>query len=80
MPRYHFNIIDGEHLVPDQEGQELADLEAARFEARCSARDLAIQEIKAGVPIDGRKIEITDENGDPLESIMVHDVVLDLGN
>lgn len=80
MPRYHFNIIDGENLIPDAEGQDLPNLEAARFEARCSARDLAIQEMKAGIPIDGRKIEIADENGKPLESIMVRDVILDSGN
>ena len=32
MPRYHFNIRDGEDL-PDVEGSELADIQAARVTA-----------------------------------------------
>lgn len=76
MQRYYFNLIDGEHLIPDGEGQELPDMEAALFEARCSARILAIQELEADKESDGRKIEITDESGRPLESIMVRGVLM----
>ena len=36
--RFHFNLHDAEELIPDGEGSELADLEAARAEARATAR------------------------------------------
>ena len=71
MPQFYFHIIDGDTLIPDAEGQELPDLEAAQLEARSSARDLAIQELKVGSGIGDRKIEIADENGKPLESIRI---------
>jgi uncharacterized protein DUF6894 len=38
MPRYFFDIRDGEELIPDEEGMELPDLDAAFREA---ARSLA---------------------------------------
>jgi hypothetical protein len=38
MPRYFFDIRDGEELVSDEEGMELPDLDAAFREA---ARSLA---------------------------------------
>jgi hypothetical protein len=38
MSRYYFDIRDGEELIPDEEGMELPDLDAAFREA---ARSLA---------------------------------------
>jgi len=40
VPRYYFHIRDGDTLVFDDDGCELADLEAIRNEALQSARDL----------------------------------------
>ena len=40
MPRYYFHIRDGDTLVFDDEGCELADWEAIKNEALRSARDL----------------------------------------
>lgn len=78
MPRYHFNIRDGEQLIPDEEGMMCEDLEAARFEARASARDLLAQEIRHGIEPDGRAIEIT-ERGQIVETIALRDVMYDYG-
>jgi hypothetical protein len=44
MPRYYFHIHDGKTLILDDEGCELADLEATRAEAIKSARDLLRQD------------------------------------
>jgi hypothetical protein len=35
--RYHFNIVDGETTIPDEEGEKLSGLRAALVEARLSA-------------------------------------------
>lgn len=75
VPRYFFNVRQGDSVIPDREGSELSDLATAEFEARLTARDLALQYIKAGCPVDGREIEILDERGTVLETIEVRSVV-----
>ena len=40
MPTYYFHIRDGDTVVLDDDGCELADFEAIRNEALRSARDL----------------------------------------
>ncbi len=75
MPRYYFHIRDGENRVEDEEGTEVPDLEAAKSEARASARDLAIDEIRNERPVDGRVIEVADDQGKMLLTIAIRDVV-----
>jgi len=41
MPRYFFNLNDGQKIVPDLEGTELADEDAARVHAAQVVRELA---------------------------------------
>ncbi len=41
MPRYFFNLYDGRKLVPDAEGTELPDDQAARSHAFRVMRELA---------------------------------------
>jgi hypothetical protein len=69
MPRYFFHIRQGEDLIPDYEGAEFEDLEAARVEAAHSCRDLAAQEIRDGGPVTFCKIEIWDECGRQLATV-----------
>jgi hypothetical protein len=40
MARFSFHIRDGGNVIADEEGLGLADLEAVKFEAEASARDL----------------------------------------
>jgi hypothetical protein len=40
MPRYYFDLLDGNDLYPDDEGLELPSIEAARQEAAHSLADL----------------------------------------
>ncbi len=73
--RYFFHIREGGRLIPDDEGDELADPIDASFEARMIARDMVMENLRAGRELDGRKIEITDANGKIIETMRVRDVV-----
>jgi hypothetical protein len=73
--RYFFNVRDGEELVCDKEGSELPNLEAARQEARMSARDFAVDDLRAGHPVAARQIEITDSAGHMLETMQTRAVL-----
>jgi hypothetical protein len=75
MPIYYFNIRAGEDLIRDEEGTDLPDIETAISEARQSARDLAIEELRNGQKVDGRCIEIVDSEGKKVAVVAVRDVV-----
>ena len=75
MPRFYFAVRDGSETVPDPEGSELADLDAALFEARLTARDLLLNRLKTCEVIDGQEIEISDESGKVLRILKVRDVL-----
>ena len=79
MPHFHFNIRDGERVITDEEGMHCEDIDAARFEARASARDLLAQQIRAGQCPDGRTIEITEPDGKVIERVALHDVLYGYG-
>ena len=48
MPRFYFDLDNGDGLVRDQEGIELGDATEARDVAVRSARDVAASEIREG--------------------------------
>jgi hypothetical protein len=51
-------------LLQDPDGQELADLAAARQEAAAAARDLMAESLRAGRPLGlDRAMVVADENG-----------------
>jgi hypothetical protein len=57
------HIHEAADVIPDEEGGEFASLEAARAEARASLRDLAIEDMKAGVPCRAWCVEISTHDG-----------------
>ncbi|MCE4226739.1 hypothetical protein HCU64_23640 [Methylobacterium sp. C25] len=61
MPRYFFDVADGDRHVRDEEGLELPDGESARREAICSLLDIARDELPDG---DHRSFVITVRDGD----------------
>ena len=75
MPRYYFNVRDGETLSEDVDGIELQDLEAARREAIVAARDIMIDQLRGGEQVDGQIFEIEDEEGEVLLVIPVRDAL-----
>lgn len=67
--RFHFNLHDAEGSIPDEEGSELANLEAARAEARATARELAIEDMRNGKSPRAWRIQISDPTGTVVESV-----------
>jgi hypothetical protein len=67
--RFHFNLRNTEDSILDEEGSELADLEAARAEARATARKLAIEEMRTGRPPRAWLIQISDPTGTVIEAV-----------
>jgi hypothetical protein len=48
MPRFFFDIHDGEGFTPDRQGLELADLEAAKAEAKKALPDIVKEDMPDG--------------------------------
>ena len=67
MPRYFLHIRDGDELIPDEEGTELPDLDAAKAEAIAGARDILAEKLRSGERLDGEVIEIADEAGNRID-------------
>jgi hypothetical protein len=79
MPRYFFHVRDGAELSPDEEGQELPDLEAARHEAINTSREMLGERILHGGALNHRQIEIADETGHVVDVLTTADVLLRQG-
>jgi hypothetical protein len=62
MPRYFVHVRVGSTVVHDTEGEEYADLSAAKSAAAITARGLLRAALGLEEPI-ARQIEITDELG-----------------
>ena len=78
--RFYFHIRDQNRVIPDEEGSELSGIAAARHEARASAMDFAMDDLRSGRMIDDRQIEIVNEAGTILESVTVRDAILSRGH
>ncbi|MCJ2106705.1 hypothetical protein MKK70_15225 [Methylobacterium sp. E-041] len=61
MPRFYLHLRDGDDLVEDPDGSDLPNVEAAKEEARASARYLLAERLREGKLIDGQRFEIVDE-------------------
>jgi hypothetical protein len=48
MPRFFFDIHDGENFTPDREGLELEGIEAAKNEAKKALPDIVKEEMPDG--------------------------------
>jgi len=63
MPLYYFTLKHGRHVVTDEEGEELADVNAAKTHAECVARELMqSRELKTRF----WRIEVSDDYLEPL--------------
>ncbi|QNN68536.1 hypothetical protein H9L13_05070 [Sphingomonas lutea] len=74
MPRYFLSLRDGEFLR-DDEGQEFASLDAARDTAVRGAREIMAEDVKRGVLSLGDSVEITDENGQRVATVVFRDAI-----
>jgi len=62
MPRFYLDILNGDKVLEDPDGQELADLDAAMTEAVASAQYLVAHGILHNEDVSGRSFIIRDEN------------------
>ena len=62
MPRYHFNVHDGVCL-PDVEGSDLPNCQAARLEAIHRAGEMLRDEPQSVALGEDWRIEVTDSTG-----------------
>lgn len=73
MPRYYFNIRAADEFVKDPDGELCADLSAARVEAIVAIREILGWLVRDGKEVNGRTLEICDENGDVVDAIKFRD-------
>ena len=69
MPRYYFHLWNGIGSVPDEEGEEIHDLLAARFRAIENIRSILKGDIDEGLIDLTGHIDIADEAGAVLERV-----------
>jgi len=75
MSRFYFHIYQNGTLIPDEEGSDCPNLEAAKGEAQASAADLARQALARGEPADGLCVEIHDEHDRVLAGLTIREVL-----
>jgi hypothetical protein len=74
MPLFFLHMYSDER-IEDFEGLFLEDAEAARHEAVRNARDILAEELRHGrLPLKGR-IEVADENGQPILAVPFREAV-----
>lgn len=75
VPRFYFHLLNDVD-VPDEEGRELPDLEAARQFAAQSLRFTTAESLKEqGRIVLKHRIQIEDAEGNVLHTVRVSDVV-----
>ncbi|MTV13020.1 MULTISPECIES: hypothetical protein [Bradyrhizobium] len=63
MPRYYFDLKDGNGIVVDEEGMDLRDLEAAQNEAALSLAGMARDAVATAHRAEQMEIGVRDDNG-----------------
>lgn len=74
MPRYLFDLLHGAERIPDEEGRDLPDLEAARRYAIVAAREIVSEQaLKGELPLSYALV-VRDERGAILLTIPFGDL------
>jgi hypothetical protein len=73
VPRFFFHVVD-ELVSRDDEGIELPDVNAARRAALAGARSMICDQVKTG-RITFRRVEVENEEGEPLLALSFGDAV-----
>jgi hypothetical protein len=70
MPRYYFDIRDGEEFIEDEEGIELEDIAEAQMEAAATLADISKEfPLRSPQPLGfSLSIEVRDSNGPLFEA------------
>lgn len=75
MPLYFFHIHDENGVIPDDEGMDLPNDEAAKEEAVTSGRELIKSLIAGHQIVDDRWIEVKTANGTVITTIKLKDLI-----
>jgi transcriptional regulator with XRE-family HTH domain len=75
MPTYFFDLIKGNELVEDDQGDDFADIEAAKLEGLASARELLADAAKKGILATSPVYLIRNAVGDILATIPFKDAL-----
>ena len=75
MPTYFFDLIKGYELVEDDQGDDFADIEAAKLEGLASARELLADAAKNGILATSPVYLIRNAVGDILATIPFKDAL-----
>ncbi len=75
MPKFYFHVRDADDVSRDTEGQELADLDAARAEAINANREMLGEHLLHGGSLNHRQIEIADDSDTVLAVVNANDVL-----
>jgi uncharacterized protein DUF6894 len=63
MPRYYFDLCDDTGLYPDEEGLELASIDAARQEAALTLADMLREAVHDGRALRQMSVEVRNDVG-----------------
>lgn len=74
VPRYYLHVRQGETLCRDLEGEVFLDLEEARAEAICSARELAAAAVTNNELVRGH-VDVKDVDGRILATVRLRDMI-----
>lgn len=75
MPRFFFHLQEAEQRIQDDVGIELPDVQAALDYAEQAARDILSDEVRQGEVVDQESIQVIDESGALVSSLLVKSVV-----
>ena len=69
VPRFYFDVLDGDQVLPDPEGIDFADLDTAVAEAVQGARDLVASGIGQNEDVSGQTFIIRDNHGETVATV-----------
>ena len=75
MPTYFLDLINGDELVEDDQGEDFADIEAAKLEGLASARELLADAAKKGILATSPVYLIRNAAGDILAKVPFKDAL-----
>src|SRR3954447_14003469 len=71
MPRFYLDVLNGRQVLEDPDGQEFADVAAARAKAAATARDLVAHGLLRNEDLSGRCVLIRDDAGETVARVPV---------
>lgn len=78
MPRYYFQLVEGNAVLPDPDGTEVASLQDAKREAVRAIREIAAEHLRSEQKLELTSIQIENEDGDLVASVTCDEAIDDI--